>query len=81
MIDAIRGPRAWMQSYSLLEKQQVIQILLNKKYNDKITVVLDNGAEVTISLVKVGLESVRIGVEAPRDVPVHKAENVPNAQR
>ena len=45
-------------------------LVLSRKINEVIRI----GDDITITVLKVGGENVRLGIEAPRDVPIHRAE-------
>ena len=45
-------------------------LVLTRKLNEKITV----GNDIVITIIDVRSDAVRIGIEAPRDVKVHRSE-------
>ncbi len=48
-------------------------LVLSRKLNEKIV----NNGNITITLVKIDRNQVRIGIEAPGDVPVFRSEIAP----
>ena len=46
-------------------------LVLSRKRNERIAI---NGGEVTITIVDIRGDKVRLGIEAPQNVPVHRQE-------
>ncbi len=45
-------------------------LVLTRKLNENILI----GDDIVVKVLKMGLESIRIGIQAPSDVPVHRQE-------
>ncbi|OGZ68561.1 MAG: transcriptional regulator [Candidatus Staskawiczbacteria bacterium RIFCSPHIGHO2_02_FULL_42_22] len=52
-------------------------LVLSRKLGEKIII----GENITITIVDLDLKKVRIGIEAPRDVPVFRSELLPQESR
>lgn len=55
---------------------EVTMLVLSRKLNEKI--VIDGG--ITITVVKIDRNQIRIGIEAPGHVPIYREEIMPTAQ-
>jgi carbon storage regulator len=45
-------------------------LVLTRKLNENILI----GDDIVVKVLKMGLESIRIGIQAPSDIPVHRQE-------
>lgn len=48
-------------------------LVLSRKYGEKIRI----GDDITITVVDIEPNKVRLGIEAPRDVPIYRSELLP----
>ena len=48
-------------------------LVLSRKYGEKIRI----GGDITITVVDIEPNKVRLGIEAPRDVPIYREELLP----
>lgn len=48
-------------------------LVLSRKYGEKIRI----GDDITITVVDIDRNKVRLGIEAPRDVPIYRTELLP----
>lgn len=48
-------------------------LVLSRKANEKIIITTDAG-QITVTVVKVGPREVRIGIDAPKDMPIVRQE-------
>jgi len=46
-------------------------LVLSRKKNESIIIIDDN---ITITVIEIRGDKVRLGIEAPKDIPVHRAE-------
>ncbi len=47
-------------------------LVLSRKQNESI--LIGNGGEITITVVRIDADKVRIGIDAPSEIPVHREE-------
>lgn len=52
-------------------------LVLSRKKNEKITI----GDDITVAVVEIRGDKVRLGIEAPKEVPVHRQEVYDAIQR
>jgi carbon storage regulator len=51
-------------------KTEVVMLVLARKLNERIQI----GGRITVTVVDIRGDKVRLGIEAPREVPVHREE-------
>jgi carbon storage regulator CsrA len=56
-------------------------LVLARKTGDKVHIPLPDGREVIVTVVEIHVGRVRLGFDAPRDVPIHRAENIEEGLR
>lgn len=49
-------------------------LVLSRKKNESIVISLGGGEEITVVVVEIRGNYVRLGVEAPKEIPVHRRE-------
>jgi len=49
-------------------------LILTRKQDEKIIITTPNGIRITVMLIAIRGDKVRLGVEAPKDVAVHREE-------
>lgn len=50
-------------------------LVLSRKLGEKI--VIGKDAEIVITVVDIDRGKIRLGIEAPKDIPIHRIENLP----
>ena len=56
-----------------MQQKEFAMLVLSRKKNESIVIEVD-GKIITVVLVEIRGDKVRLGVEAPKEVPVHRAE-------
>ena len=56
------------------ELTEVVMLVLSRKLNERIMI----GGGIVITVVKIDRNQIRIGIEAPHEVPVYREEISPN---
>jgi carbon storage regulator len=56
------------------QPQEIAMLVLSRKLGEKIVI----GDNVVITIVKIDRNQIRIGIEAPQDIPVYREEIAPN---
>jgi carbon storage regulator len=69
------GRRQWEVSFGVrIINREMAMLVLSRKLGEKIII----GENIRITVVKIDRNQIRIGIEAPSDIPVYREEIAPN---
>ena len=73
MIDEPLQSLAGLEGLIYLQQKEFAMLVLSRKKNESIIIELD-GKIITVTVIDVRGDKIRLGVEAPKEVPVHRSE-------